>query len=193
MNRVFAGFLGGMALLLSAAIVHAGPIGFGIWYEFATEDLAPATGCFPADPGGPTCSPSTGTPTVFADAPPYTFIAPGSGATLAVTDAFDSGDILNVFDFGALIGTTSPSALAVPGCNTDPVPCLADPLQSHGVFALGAGAHSITFIEADSATAPGGAHYFQVAAAAVPLPATAWLVLIGLAALGITLRRRTTA
>jgi hypothetical protein len=191
MKRAIAVFLGSLALLLSAPMARAGPIGLGIWYEFAT---ALATGCSPADPGGSICIPSSGTPTVFADAPPYTFVAPSTGGALTVTDAFDSGDILDVFDFGALIGTTSPSVFGT-GCGDDPVPCLADPLQSHGIFALGAGAHSIAFIESATASSPGGAHYFRVdaAAAVVPAPPTFGLVLLGLAALGITRRRRTTA
>jgi hypothetical protein len=128
---------------------------------------------------------------VFADAPPYTFIAPSTGTTLSVTDAFDYGDILNVFDSAALIGTTSPSIHAVPGCHSDPVVCLADPLQSHGIFSLGAGAHSITFAQSvlSEPTFAEGSHYFRVDVAAVPEASTYALMLAGLGVLGFAARR----
>src|SRR4051794_4239457 len=90
----------------------AGPVSVGVWYEFQTFEALDGRGCPPADAGVPPifgsgCIPSGGTPTTFADAPPYTFTAPPAGLALTVTDAFDAGDILDVFDFGALIGTTS--------------------------------------------------------------------------------------
>src|SRR4051794_13986368 len=94
-------------LLLSAATVlpvSAGPIAFGTWYEFSFFDAGvPAMGCFPADPDAPECIPSSGTPTVFADAPPWTFVTGADGATLTVTDAFSHGDVFRIFDRGVSI------------------------------------------------------------------------------------------
>lgn len=49
----------------------------GLWYEFAfTSAGAPTTGCSPADPAGPVCTPSLGGNSMFADAPPWTFTGP---------------------------------------------------------------------------------------------------------------------
>ena len=88
--------------------VHAGPVGLRTWYEFSFFEVGIlAQGCPPADPLGFDCIPSSGTPTVFADPPPWTFTA-GSDVVLTVTDAFLHGDGFDVFDFGVLIGATTP-------------------------------------------------------------------------------------
>src|SRR5262245_21052115 len=80
----------------------AGAISPGIFYEFGFSTAGtPATGCDPADPAGPFCTPSSGTPTTFVSAPPWTFMAPSDGAILTVTDAFLAGDRFQVFDSGA--------------------------------------------------------------------------------------------
>jgi PEP-CTERM motif-containing protein len=139
--------------LLSATPASAGPISVDTYYQFAFGDVGdPATGCDPADPAGPFCVPSSGTPTSFLDAPAWSFTSGATGSTLTVTDAFDSGDRFQIFDFGVSIGLTS---LPVAGidCGDDPVPCLANPGISHGVFALASGAHSITL---SAALSPGG-------------------------------------
>jgi hypothetical protein len=108
--------------ILSTAPANAGPIQLGIFQEFAfTTAGTPATGCDPADPAGPFCIPSSGTPTTFLTAPPWTFVAPVQGAILIVTDAFQAGDRFQVFDFGSSIGLTSlPAGNA--DCGDDPVP-----------------------------------------------------------------------
>jgi hypothetical protein len=144
----------------AAEATARGPVSIGgPWQEFGFTGVAvPATGCFPADPAGPGCVPSSGGNSVFADAPPWTFVAPAGGTVLTVTDAFLRGDVFRVFDFGAPIGDTS--AVAVGGaCGDDPVPCLADPLVSSGVFPLAAGPHSITIAPTVSPFG-GGAAYF---------------------------------
>jgi hypothetical protein len=143
------------------------PIG-GPWIEFAFGETGSfATGCSPADPAGPGCQPSSGGNSVFGDAPPWTFTAPPGGATLTVTDAFLRGDIFEIFDFGASIGTTS---IVDPNgdCGDNPDPCLIDPLVSHGVFPLEPGPHEIT-IEAIASPFGGGAAYFRVDAAEAKL------------------------
>jgi hypothetical protein len=165
-----------------AASAFAGPISIDTWYEFAFSDAgALATGCSPDDPAGPFCIPSGGTPTSFADAPPWTFTTGASGATLTVTDAFESGDLFQIFDFGASAGLTS-AFVPRADCGDDPVPCLGDPGMSHGVFAFGVGSHSITIVP--TASLGGGAGYFRLEGTAgpspVPEPATVSLVAAGL-------------
>jgi hypothetical protein len=88
-------------------------------------------------------------------------VAPSDGATLTVTDAFIKGDIFEVSDNGIPIGSTSGVAKDASSCGSDPVPCLADPSVSHGVFNLAGGSHSIT-IKAAASPFGGGAAYFRV-------------------------------
>ena len=77
----------------------ADPLALGEWLEFAFSDVGnAATGCYPNDSSGPTCIPGSGTPTTFLGAPPWTFTAPAVGATLTITDAFESGDRFLVQD-----------------------------------------------------------------------------------------------
>ncbi len=133
----------------------------GAWNEFSFATAgAFAKGCFPADPMGAGCVPSSSGNSHFVGAPPWTFVAPSDGATLTVTDAFLKGDTFEVYDNGNLIGSTS--AVAANGnCGSDPVPCLADPTVSHAVFDLGPGAHSIT-IKALASPFQSGAAYFRI-------------------------------
>jgi hypothetical protein len=88
-------------------------------------------------------------------------VAPSDGLTLTVTDAFQKGDIFEVLDMGVSIGSTSTVPTDPASCGSDPVPCLADPTMSHGVFQLGPGPHSIT-IKATTSPFGGGAAYFRV-------------------------------
>lgn len=150
--------------------------------------IAAVTGCAPADPGGQVgCVPSSGTPTVFADAPAWTFVSVGP-AVLHVTDAFARFDQFEVFDFGGSLGLTSvPAESGV--CGNDPVPCLSDPLASSGSFLLAAGAHSITINQI--ASTGNGAAYFMWDLAAIPEPGTLALFGLGLAGLGFTRRSKT--
>jgi len=115
----------------------------------------------PADPGGSGCTPSSAGNSHFVGAPPWTFVAPSDGATLTVTDAFNKGDTFQVLDLGNPIGSTSAVPTNTASCGSDPVPCLADPTVSHGVFDLGPGAHSIT-IKAVTSPFQAGAAYFRV-------------------------------
>lgn len=147
----------------SASLMGPVPTG-GPWIEFAFFGKGTmSTGCSPADPLGPACAPSSGGNSVFGSAPPWTFTAPAGGANLTVTDAFLRGDQFEILDFGTSIGTTSIPATSG-ACGSDPVPCLADPGVSHGVFPMAAGPHSIT-IRAAASPFGAGAAYFKIDAA----------------------------
>ena len=178
-----------MIAAIAIAIVapaNAGPILLGEWEEFGFGAAGtPATGCDPADPAGGFCIPSSGTPTTFLDAPPWTFLAPVQGAVLIVTDAFLAGDRFEVFDFGLSIGLTSlPSGSA--DCGDDPVPCLSTPGVSNGSFVLTSGNHSLTITPTLSPDG-GGAGYLRVDA--VPEPGAMILLAGGLAAISLSRRR----
>ncbi len=180
--NVFGKLLCGLALV--SAVATAGPIGFGVWYEFSFFDAGiPAMGCFPSDPGAPECEPVPGT--VPADAPPWTFLATGA-ALLTVTDAFEHGDAFEVYDFGVLIGKTPAAPPDFISCGNAPEPCLLDPLSSHASFSLGGGPHSITIVPYASPYF-GGAAYFR---ADIPEPSTLVLSHTGLVAWFAVRRRK---
>ncbi|HTF72680.1 MAG TPA: beta-propeller fold lactonase family protein [Edaphobacter sp.] len=161
----------GLALGL-AVPVHAGPIAFGTFGEFSfTGAGIQARGCDPADPLGGFCISSSGTPTLFLNGPAWTFAAPNGGSVLTITDAFESGDRFQIFDFGLSIGLTSAPGAPVVDCGDDPVPCLATAGVSNGFFNLDAGNHSITITP--SLSSGGGSGYLRVDA--VPEPGT-WLL-----------------
>jgi hypothetical protein len=167
----------GLFLVVSGSAA-AGSIPAEVWLEFGFTDVGvDATGCDPDDPLGPFCIPSSGTPTAFLDAPPWTF---SGGALLTVVDAFEAGDQFEVFDFGASLGATS-LPVGSADCGDDPVPCVADPNVSHGVFVLPGGAHAVT-IKPLLAPSGGGSGYL-ILQAEVPEPPP-WLALFaGLVAL----------
>jgi hypothetical protein len=144
----------------TASIMGPVPVG-GPWIEFAfTGTGSMATGCSPADPGGPGCAPSSGGNSVFGGKPPWTFTAPSGGAMITVTDAFLRGDQFDVLDNNVLIGTTS-APVTTGSCGDNPDLCVADPQVSHGVFNVAAGPHSIT-IRAKASPFGAGAAYFRI-------------------------------
>jgi len=168
-----------------APVLLAGPIGLDTWSEFGFSDVGvAATGCDPADPAGAFCVESSGTPTIFLDAPPWTFTTAGP-SLLTVTDAFTSGDRFEVFDFGVSLGLTSlPGALEV-DCGDDPVVCLATAGVSRAFFSLAAGGHALTLFPTLS-PGGGGSGYLFVAAA-VPEPSSLALLALGIVIVGVFL------
>jgi len=187
--KVFASFCrlacaGALTALLAQGSAWAGPIAFDTYLQFSFEGAgSSAVGCAPDDPAGAFCFPSSGTPTSFLDAPAWTFVAGGGGATLTVTDAFTSGDRFEIYDFGVLLGATS-----LPGadidCGDDPVVCLATAGMSNGSFGFAAGAHSLTLVAALSPDGAGTGYLQLVAGTGQPLPepGSIALVLVALAA-----------
>jgi hypothetical protein len=168
----------------------AGPIVVDTYYEFGFGDVGtPAIGCDPADPAGAFCLPSSGTPTTFLDAAPWTFTSGAAGSTLTVTDAFLSGDRFQIFDFGIPIGFTS-AFVADVDCGDDPVPCLADPGMSHGSFALASGLHFIAISVTEGGFGSGYLLLQDGGGPAVPEPATLVLLTTGAGAALYRRRRR---
>ena len=130
-----------------------------LWHEF----LAGTVGNFAVDCAGG-CQASTGTPSVDAGNPPWTFTCNAPDCWLSVTDAFlQDGEQFEIFDFGASVGTTSVGGPTGQQCapnDTDPEDCFADPDSASGMFNLAAGAHSITIQTIAGTTV--GAAYFKI-------------------------------
>jgi len=181
------------SLLLLGLVIPAHsttiPVG-GLWSEFSFIPTQPfASGCAPADPGGLSCFPSVSGNSTFVGAPPWTFVAPVTGATFTVTDAFTRGDSFDIFDFGTLLGGT-PAVAAVGTCGSDPVVCLADPLTSHGIFSLGAGNHSITIQPIVEPFGPGSGYFRVDAEIPIPEPSPVRMLLLGIGPMGVCLIAR---
>lgn len=177
-----------LGLLTAPPAALAGPIPSDTFLQFSFDGAVAVAGCAPNDALGGFCIPSSGTPTTFLDAPAWTFVAAVGGATLSVVDAFESGDAFQIFDFGVLVGSTSVPIGGV-DCGDDPVACLAKPGMSMGVFALAAGAHSLSLVALNGSGL--GSGYLQVTGAqAVAEPASLALTLAALAAAWRTRRGR---
>lgn len=176
---------------VSQSAAKAGAISLGVWYEFSFTDAGVgARGCAPADAGGQFCIPSSGTPTTFLDAPPWTFIAPVGGAIIRLVDAFSTVDQFEILDNGVPLGITSaPNPLG--DCGDDPAVCFLNADASKGTFLVPAGARSITIVPTLSPDGLGSAFFIaeDPSAAAVPEPAT--YLLLGIGCLGFySFRRR---
>jgi hypothetical protein len=157
----------------------------GPWYEFSfTQTGLPAKGCFPADPKAPRCVPSSNGNSMFVGSPAWEFIVPQQGAILTVTDAFLRASVFDIFNFGTLIGSTSPASMEGT-CGSNPEVCFADPFASRGVFNLAAGFYSLTIAPKVGSPVGAGAAYFRIdEAKKTPEPASG-LSLLVLSALGV--------
>jgi MYXO-CTERM domain-containing protein len=189
-----------MAVALAAAAVIATPAqatsvalaADGGWNEFTVDNTAgPAFGNGWID---------------YTDGSALSFsftIAAGNVGTLRVVDLGFAGDTFNITNAGALIGTTSSVAIGdVDGAvETDYAAALANPAYSHGVFTLAAGTWSISgsllqSVFDNHAGADLDATYGAVSlttAAAVPEASNAAMLLAGLAAAALMVRRRQSA
>lgn len=133
----------------------------------------------------------------------YSFtIAAGHQGTLTVVDANLAGDTFQVFNQGALLGSTSAVAQTsydtAPNLGNDFDAALLDPAFSHGVFTLGAGTYRISgslaqsvLLGGENLDATGGALKLNVSA--VPEPSQGVLVLSALGVVGLIASRRSAA
>jgi len=115
----------------------------------------------------------------------YDFVS-GQYTWLWVTDDFQTGDVFEVYDFGALIGTTSTPAGGAGLGEIGPDAAFANPDYSSGRFFLAPGAHSITFVTNPNPF-DGGRGYLQVT---TPEPASIGLMALGAIGLAGLVRRR---
>jgi hypothetical protein len=175
-----------MAIILALTVVCLGgplhatdiTVGNADWYEFGF--LALGVDAISGSGG----QPSSGGNSEYAPDPPWTFTS-ALPVKLTVTDAFLEGDAFNIYDSGALVGSTSSVANTGTDSGTsDPVVALTIPELSHGVFSLAAGSHSLTIRPYQFVMA--GAAYFRTDA--VPLPPT--VLLLGSGLLGLAGWRR---
>lgn len=129
------------------------------WYEFSFTAVGEsADGCFSYSG----CVPSSGGNSVEAGAAPWEFVAPVSGVTLKVTDAFSRGDVFKIFDFDTFVGSTSLIEVDNTLAQTNnPEIAFADSTYSSGTFELSPGQHSIKIIPSVSPFEIGAA-YFRV-------------------------------
>jgi hypothetical protein len=167
---------------VSTNVAFADPITLGTWYEFGFDPgHSPQTGgCLPVDPTGVPCRvPDPGVVSSLLGSPPWTFSS-SRPSILTITDVFLTGDSFQVFDNGALIGSTNLVPIFGGSCGINPDACLTNPDFSHGAFSLLPGSHSITINV--SAAQILGEGFFRVDAA-VPEPSTLSLLAFGLACL----------
>ncbi|MCB0105006.1 MAG: hypothetical protein KDE53_03840 [Caldilineaceae bacterium] len=137
-----------------------------VWQLFVWNlNVVPqATGCDPVDPDGAIACASVklGRNAAFAAAPPWSYVAPATGATLTVVDIAAGGDQFEIFDQETSIGMTSPSVIEsrceVPE-GGDPGVCVGQEGMSYGIFDLAPGSHSITIMPRNSAAF--GSGYFR--------------------------------
>jgi hypothetical protein len=172
------------ATLALSTPAYAGSIPLGDWLQFSFGNTGVAAkGCDPADPAGDFCFPSSGTPTSFLDAPPWTFDSPVA-TVLTVTDAFLSGDRFSILDFGIAVGETSAPGQA--DCGDDPTVCLGTAGMSTAVLLLAPGSHSLTIVP--TLSGGGGSGFLQ--AEAVPEPSTIVLLAGALASIAWLKRQK---
>ena len=123
---------------LAAGPASAAVLSTNTWYTFGFGSTGSALGA-PFQTG-------TNPNALALDAGPWTFTLSGP-ANLLVTDMETSGDYFSLYDFGNLIGTTSTgNAFATSVCGSDIGCALANGDYGNGLFALGAGNHSLTGI-----------------------------------------------
>lgn len=197
-----------MRSLRSVVIITAAYVALTLGADASPNGFAPQQ---PSDPevlqaldpiavGGGWSSFNWGLQVLPGDATP-TFEFNGSGI-VTVVDAFCTGDRFQVYDNGVLLGITSPAqppTCDFPEATDNPDVALTLPqFYTQGVFAVGAGAHSILVEVVESYGEPGdysGAAFIRVDAAppeAIPTTSPLGLVLLlaAMALAGLLLVRR---
>lgn len=170
-------------MLALAPPAHADSIieGNPNWYEFQFLGTNP-TGAFGCGVG---CVPSSGANSEYATGTGIWEFNSTTGGAFTVTDAFQAGDYFRVYDWGNLVMTT-PNVAFGAGCGSDPVPCLVDPLMSHGSVGYDAGYHKFSIEAFGPGGYASGAAYFRTD----PVPEPASMLLFGTGALGLAARFR---
>ena len=129
-------------------------------------------------------------PAYQGDGSALSFVVNNTSAVFltVITGGF-AGNRYDVYDNGSLLGITSQVATSTTSIGTNFDAALARGNYSTATYLLAAGSHTITgdlYFSADGLDASVGA----VAVNAVPLPASAWLLLSGSGLLAFVSRRR---
>jgi hypothetical protein len=165
------------AALSASASAFAGPITADAgWYGF----------CFGAAGSGATAGCQNQGVDVTGNTITFTVAAP---SLLKVTDAFNSGDVFDVYIDSVLAFTTSAPVMG--GVYSEnPDAAFSSGYYSAGSFLLNAGSYSVDIIASASPFGAGGAYVEVESASVVPSPDSFWLTGLGLLVLAALRRKK---
>jgi hypothetical protein len=124
-------------------------------------------------------------------------VATGFHATVTVVDAAFSGDVFTVSSNGAALAPTSAAVNSYPASTLDYDAALANANFSRGIYGFDAGAYTITgglltsALDSDGAPLNATVGALKLEIAPVPEVSSLALLLAGLGAVGVLIRRRT--